>query len=292
MNQAGTLELGRVVGGTGTINGLIYARGNKHDLDQWAALGNPGWDYLSVLPYFIKAEDYPGSLPHTECYLKPASSRLNLHILHSTTVLQKVVYSVCIPVKVLTVRARREVILSAGAVNSPKILMLSGVGDREHLRQHKIRVVTDLPGVGQNLQDHVSVYGLSWTVRKGLTNSFIDALSPLSLRRYITERQGPLATSPELVSAWVKSSEEGDPGWMDTQLFLISQTSAADKGFAYESYFKDIYGQEGFTLRPGAVRPKSRGFVALGSSDPQQPPVDPRYLSHPDDVRLLVKDES
>ncbi|XP_045597795.1 glucose dehydrogenase [FAD, quinone] [Procambarus clarkii] len=375
INKAAVLPQGRVLGGGSSVNGLVYSRGNRRDYDGWAALGNYGWDYASVLPYFIKSEDYRGPLlPSTEkyhgrggplgvspdstdplqqaftqgghelgypdndyngpeqigfpshgmftirdgvrsssaeAYLRPASSRPNLHILHSATVLQVVFDNKKRAVgvklehkgKVVTVGARREVVLSAGTFRSPHLLMVSGVGPKHHLQHHKVKVVADVPGVGQNLHDHVIVHGLSWTTRKSVSFSLLSSILSLdSIKQYIANRGGPLGeTPPGVANAWVKVTEGGDPHYPDTQITLLPITPATDGGFInpslygiddrrFKNYLKEIYGQEGFNLSPVLVHAKSRGSVSLRSSDPRQlPSIDPNYLSHPDDVTALVK---
>ncbi|XP_050719520.1 glucose dehydrogenase [FAD, quinone]-like [Eriocheir sinensis] len=371
-NKAARQHQGRVLGGGSTVNAMFYVRGNRRDYDHWAALGNPGWDYRSVLPYFIKVEDYRGNLSETaafhgrggpigvtpapltpltkafiqgglelgyqlvdyngpeqlgfsqatfnirdgvrsstaEEYLKPASSRHNLHILHGANVL-KILFKQRRAVgvqflykdQVFEVGAQREVILSAGTIASPKLLMLSGVGPKYHLHHHQIPVVVDLPGVGQNVHDHVEVLGLSWTTKEPVSfNSLFDTLGPASVTQYKLSRQGPLSTAPlNFLNAWVKVRPEGDPLWPDIQLFLNSATFAYDKGTLnpalwgldvkkFFEYATEIFGREGFTIRPVLLRPKSRGTITLQSRNPDHHPlIDPQLLSHPDDVKTLVE---
>ncbi|XP_045617718.2 glucose dehydrogenase [FAD, quinone]-like [Procambarus clarkii] len=371
VNNAGRVIQGRMLGGTSSINGMFYVRGSPRDYDEWAALGNPGWDYASVLPYFIKAEDFLGRHPNPrdrvrghggplgvtpgpegpltrafflggqqlafptvdinahggigfshsqftirngtrssthEAYLRPASSRPNLHILHSATVLRvlinkkKQAKGVLLKLgrKVLRVGAEREVVVSAGAVGSPKLLMLSGIGPGHHLRHHKIKVVADVPGVGQNFHDHIGVNGLTWTVPGTSLSSLFQMLG--ALKEYLRQGSGPLTTvNAELVNAWVKVGDEGEPDQPDIQLFLSSVATTADSGALYpavwgldrqkfKEYFKSIYGKAAFSMRPTLVHPKSRGTVTLRSRDPREPPnIDPNFLSHPHDVAMLVK---
>ncbi|XP_042210016.1 glucose dehydrogenase [FAD, quinone]-like [Homarus americanus] len=369
VNRAGRLIQGRTLGGSSAINGMFYVRGNRRDFDRWAAQGNPGWDYHSVFPYFIKAQDYcgryvgkgdslqghsgplgvtPGSVgPLTktffkaghqlgyptidinshgeigfsfsqytikggvrsstaEAYLHPASFRPNLHILHSATVLQvlfderKMAIGVKFEYngKVLKVLANREVVMSAGAIASPKLLMLSGVGPIHHLQHHQIRVIADVPGVGQNFHDHIGVNGLVWTIPGNPLTGTLQTVS--AFKQYMLSRQGPLTTvNAEFINAWIRVLE-GDPYWPDIQIFFSSIAATEDKGSFYPSvwghdrpmfkeYFWDIYGSNAFGMRPTLVQPKSRGSITLKSKDPKQHPnIDPNYLSHPDDVRALV----
>ncbi|ROT61190.1 putative glucose dehydrogenase [Penaeus vannamei] len=308
-----------------------------------------------------------------ECYLKPAASRPNLHILHSATVYKILFNEEKRAIGVLfehngmlkVVKARKEVILSAGALSSPKVLMLSGVGPAKHLHQHGIDVVADLPGVGRNLQDHLNVYGLTWTVRPGVEESpsvlsslddyvkrrqdskvfiasspsylpfsfllFLPALSlplfpfsfffppsspppslplsplcpislPLAPTPFVHLQLSPYATPlGDQSSAWVRVSDApGDPQWPDVQYLLSSSTLATDKGIfspsslgldpvRYRSYFEDVLGEEGFSLQLNLMRPSSRGSVTLRSRDPRDyPHIDSNFLSHPDDLRILV----
>ncbi|XP_047482501.1 glucose dehydrogenase [FAD, quinone]-like [Penaeus chinensis] len=325
VGRSGRLIQGKTLGGSSSINGMLYARGNRRDYDQWASLGNPGWDYDTILPYFKKAEGYRGGhlgengfapfdytigdgirCSTAECYLKPAASRPNLHTLHSATVF-KILFNEKRAIGVLfehngmlkVVKARKEVILSAGSLSSPKVLMLSGVGPAKHLHQHEIDVVADLPGVGRNLQDHLNVYGLTWTVRPDAEES-PSVLS--SLDDYVKRRQGPYATPlGDQSSAWVRVSDApGDPQWPDVQYMLSSSTLATDKGIfspsslgldpvRYRSYFESVLGEEGFSLQLNLMRPSSRGSVTLRSRDPRDYPyIDSNFLSHPDDLRILV----
>ncbi|XP_069956971.1 glucose dehydrogenase [FAD, quinone] isoform X1 [Cherax quadricarinatus] len=373
INKAARQHQGRVLGGGSTVNSMLYVRGNRRDFDRWAAMGNPGWDYLSVLPYFIKQEDYRGPVGETEsfhgrggpvgvtptqitglreaflkggqelgysntvdyngpeqigfpigtysikdglrsstamAYLRPANIRPNLHVLHSATV-HKVLFQNKRAVGVrfehkgrfLTVRARREVIMSAGSVASPKLLMLSGVGPKEHLYQHNLKVVADIPGVGQNVHDHVEILGLSWLGVKGTSSlNLLETFGPIPIKQFKLTRQGPIGTVPlSFINAWIKVSEEGDPLWPDIQLFFNGITLASDLGVVnsalyglekplFQEYFSEIYGRDGFTIRPILLRPKSRGTITLRSTDVhEQPNIDPQLLSHPDDVRTLVK---
>ncbi|KAK8406023.1 hypothetical protein O3P69_007031 [Scylla paramamosain] len=368
-NQEAVLLQGRVLGGGSTVNGLLYSRGNRRDYDSWEALGNPGWDYASVLPYFIKSEDYIGSPPPetasfhgrggplgvtqypptalsqyfvkageqlgyplvdpigfeqlgfpanatftiregmrsstAEAFLWPASARPNLHVLHSATVTQVLFDDTRRATGVvleyngerIRVGARREVVLSAGALVSPHLLLLSGVGPRQHLKQHKVKVVRDLPGVGQNLHDHVALTGLSWNFPRGsrplLPFGFDD------IDQYERAREGALARPGNIHNAFIKASPKGDPLWPDIQLLFVGTTLASDIVFAssfynfdvrkFKPYFLEILGRKGLTVIPILLRPKSRGVLRLRSNDPREAPlVDIGYLQHPDDVATLV----
>lgn len=373
-NRQARLSQGRAIGGTSSTNGMQYVRGSSQDYDNWAALGNVGWDYRSVLKYFIKLEDFQapftnerslfhgrgGPIAVTERpngdltkafarggqelgyrylddhngrhqlgfsqmfasrgggvrsstltgYIRPALKRGNLDLVHSATV-QKIIFNenkVAVGVqykhrgRLTSVFTTKEVIISAGVLGSPKLLMLSGVGPSGHLREHQIDLVADVPGVGQNLHDHMNVYGLSWTTQPGTIPSPLEAFKPASISQYIRNRSGPLAHSPgENPSSWVKVGRDDDPLWPDLQVFMNSITPVSDFGLFYPTLwnferkkfldqFSGILGREGFSLRPVLLRPKSRGSVTLQSNNPRHPPIiDPNYLSHPDDVITLVK---
>ncbi|XP_047482478.1 glucose dehydrogenase [FAD, quinone]-like [Penaeus chinensis] len=360
-------------GGRGFVCVCVTKKGRHSEEDIWAALGNPGWDYEAVLPYFKKSEDYRGPhrgetehyhgrggpytvtpkegphLPITgaflragqhlgfdvidpsgpeqigfapteyvtrngerwstaRAYLQPAARRPNLHVVHSAFALKiifdkknravGVVYKHNDQIK--TVYARREVILSTGALVSPKLLMLSGVGARQQLRQHGIKVVADLPGVGQNLQDHMCLYGLTWNVDVRTPNVAFDAVNPGVIRQYASERKGLYATPlGEFGHAWSRVSGEGDPYWPDVQLFMVSSGLGQEGLMAahalglnsgkFMEYYSPQFGRPGITMMPYLMRPKSRGAVLLKSRNPFDAPiVDPNYLSHPDDIDTLV----
>nr|XP_045611163.1 glucose dehydrogenase [FAD, quinone]-like [Procambarus clarkii] len=372
VDRRATIPHARVVGGGSTTNGMVYVRGNRRDFDHWADLGNPGWDYESVLYYFKKFEDYRGYMtPHTArfhgrggpiaitpdtkpgkltqafldagkqlgfdtidpnaeeqmgfakpdytvcdgircstawAYLLPAASRPNLHILHSATVLKVqfnkkkkatgVVYTY--RGKVVEARAEREVIVSAGALASPKVLLLSGIGASYHLQQHGVKVVADVAGVGQNLQDHLGVYGLTWTTQS--TSPTMDnAFSLQAFSQYIHHRKGPW-TKPlgEYASAFLKVTEGGDPYYPDVQLYLSPAVFNMDLGFfiphiynfqktKYMEYARPLSGKQGFTIIMYLMRPKSRGGIFLRSKHPNDLPlIDPNYLDHPQDLKTLV----
>lgn len=372
-NQRLPLPRGKVVGGTSVINYMMYLRGNHRDFDNWANMGNPGWDFESVLPYFKKSEDYRGtrhvhtasyhgfggplttddklwyspilhsilaagkhlgfdiidangpehigfSVPEMtirdgwrwttgEAYLRPISQRENLHVVLNAHV-HKVLFDK--HKRALGVRfvhngkfriaiAKNEVILSAGAVGSPHLLMLSGIGPAKQLHQHGIEVLVDVPGVGENLQDHVSIFGLTWTTNPGYSINLFTWASLKNIKDYIFNRRGPYS-APLFIEAhaWFKS-DTGDPYWPEVQILFASGTLAMDKGITtpaligydkkwYFKYFGAILGKEGFTISPMLTRAKSRGTVTLKSKVPTDAPfIDPNYLSHPTDVENLIK---
>src|SRR6266699_1388143 len=264
---------GKVLGGSSSINTMIYTRGNRYDYDHWCALGNQGWSYAEVLPYFKKAEhqergpspyhgvggllsvadlrcvnpltrafmaagvelgwshnaDFNGAEQEgvgvyqvtqkrgqrhsaADAYLKPAWRRRNLTVLphaHATRLLFE--QQRCVGVAYLRdgqpqhVQVRREVLLCAGAINSPQLLLLSGIGPAAHLHQLGIPVALDLPGVGQNLQDHLAagvIYACTQPVSLARVESLANILSYLLLKR------GPLTSNVAEAGAFLKTRQE------------------------------------------------------------------------------------
>ncbi|XP_042214795.1 glucose dehydrogenase [FAD, quinone]-like isoform X1 [Homarus americanus] len=372
-DNACPFPMGRVVGGSSVINWMMYVRGNRRDYDQWNDLGNPGWDYNTVLKYFKKAEDYRGTRnvgtaeyhgrggplvvddkrwrtplsrgflkaglelgynivdPNgpeqigfsaadltvrngergsvVESYLRPALAYSNLHIVSNAHVTQILMddHKRAVGVryehrgKVRTALTKREVVLSAGAVGSPQLLMVSGIGPAEHLRQHGIPVVLDLPGVGHNLQDHPSIFGLTWLTKRGSSNNLNRWLNPRNIKNYFKTREGPLSVPMALEgNAW-SLAEEGDPHWPDLQFLFMASTPALDGGVYFndiigfrrdffKQYYGSILGHEGYNIGPMLTRPKSRGTVRLRSRNPHDRPlIDPNFLSHPDDINTFVR---
>jgi choline dehydrogenase len=342
------LPQGRGLGGSSSINYMIYIRGNRADYDQWAGLGNPGWAYADVLPYFIKAEtnrtfsdpfhgatgpltvsSHPASHPlvarylaaaqevgipynpdfngacqegcgplqatianGTRCgtasaYLEPARMRANLTVLthaHATRILFTGDRAVGVEFlrygTLKRAHATGEVLICAGALRSPQLLMLSGIGAKAELEPLGIDVCLDLPGVGKNLQDHLHTR-VRCEITQPLTFApLADELKTAALREYQTHRQGPLASNFLEAGAFVNShSAETIPG---LQLFFL-MTLSPD------------YPEAGATNRHGITftsyinRPLSRGEVRLASADPlDRPIIDPNYLSDPDDVRCAL----
>jgi choline dehydrogenase len=342
---------GHVVGGSGSINGMVYFRGHPTDFDDWAAAGNSGWNYREVLPYFLRSENndaYPGSAYHAQggpmnvtfikrpnpmtpafleamrgqgfrrnedfngastegygprqgtilkgrrvstatAYLRPAAARSNLSILthtHATRILLDQHRAVGVDVlhagSERRLHVRREVIVSGGAILSPQLLMLSGIGDPQSLSAFGIAVKCPLPGVGSNYHDHVAVgvlmemknsasYGLSWRAApRDLANVFEYALfrtGPLSSN--VFESTGFVRTRPELRRPDVQ---------------IVFQAARRNRGT-----FPFPLGH-GFAVNIVGLYPKSRGQVQLASTDPLAAPlVDPWLLSHSDDLSTLLR---
>lgn len=340
------LPRGKVLGGGSSINGMVYDRSSPSDFDGWRALGNEGWSYADVLPYFRRAEtyepganDYHGSdgplhvsrpqvkhplarafveasaqagYPYNEdtngaqregfgpvdvtvsrgrrastasAYLRPARSRPNLTVVTGAHVARVLFEGRRAAGLVFrkgrneqTASAEREVILSAGALNSPQLLMLSGIGPADHLREHGITPLLDLPGVGQNLQDHLAI-----TVKHRSLQpiSMFKYFSPLkgvaAFGRYVLFHKGPLADPGLEATAFVKS-EAGLPEPDIKLLFVMA---------LYCNHGREIIPDHGFYAHINCVRPESRGTVRLASADPLAAPlIDQNYLDDPRDLHV------
>ena len=347
---------GKVLGGSSSTNAMAYVRGNKLDFDEWEALGNKGWAYLDVLPFFKKSEhnedfsgEYYGKLgplhigysrqphplghvfiescqrngiPHNEEYngakqfgasmlqfnikdnkrqstaiafLKPVLHRKNLTVKTGLTVTRILIENlIATGVEVLNTKgevekitASKEVILSAGAIKSPQILMLSGIGDKGYLAKFGIKVFHHLPGVGQNLIDHV------WSGVSSFSKIHTDnhTLKPLQMGKsflnYLLFKKGPLGNSPLTANAFL-ASEEGLER-PDLQFHLAVSAVAAD-------YSTDIYDYKTFPYKSGfsimviLIRPESRGFIGLKSNKPTEAPlIQPNFLSDGRDLEILIK---
>ncbi len=346
---------GKVIGGSGSINGSIYVRGDPLEYDAWSAQGCKGWSYAELLPHFKRFESFPSGDPavrghdgpigvrqldefselsqafleaadaagyrkvsdyndgkhyegtaYTQLstrrglrsnsaheYLRPASKRKNLTILTEATttcVLTQGKRATGVEFlhqgKLSSVRARREVILSAGALQSPKLLELSGIGNSDLLHRHGIAVTHHLPGVGENLRDHTDVR-LSFECAKPITINDVMNSPWLKLKeglKFIFKREGLLTISSTTVRAIIKSNPELKQP--DLTLRLLPR-SGKDRYARSRRYGSDDY--SGFSIGVTVLQPRSIGTVHIGSNDPlQQAVMDPRYLSAEDDVRLVM----
>jgi len=331
---------GRGLGGSSSINGLIYVRGQPADYDHWEALGNRGWSWRDVLPYFIRSEDnsrgasaYHGaggpqacsdigerhelieaiiagagelSVPRNDdfngmaqegvgyyqlftrngwrCstatgYLKPVLKRGNL-VVATGAQASRVVFDGRRAVGVdyrrgrvrHTVRAAREVILAAGALQTPQLLQLSGVGPGALLQGFGLPVVHDLPGVGENLQDHLQLR-LTYRCTKPITTN--DDLNSWwrSARiglRWLLERKGPLAVGINQAGLFTRALPESATPDIQFHFATLSADQAGSKPHPFS----------GFTFSVCQLRPTSRGVVRLKSTDAfAAPSLQPRYLS-------------
>ena len=325
---------GKVIGGSSSINGMVYVRGHAKDFDAWEAMGASGWSYADVLPYykrmetwdpaghggdaswrgrdgplpvtrgkrdnplvqaFVQAgrqagyrltEDYNGEqqegfgpMEHTihkgarwsaaKAYLRPALQRKNCNLIRGLA--QKIVFSGrrAVGVELLaggglkTVRAKREVILASSSINSPKLLMLSGIGPAAHLAAHGIEIVADRPGVGQNLQDHLEVY------------IQMAASQPVSLFKYwnvfgkawvglqwALTRGGPGASNQFESAGFIRSAVGVE--YPDLQFHFLPIAVRYDGKAASEGH--------GFQAHIGPMRSPSRGAVTLRSAKPEDSP--------------------
>lgn len=336
---------GKVIGGSSSINGMVYVRGHARDFDQWEAMGASGWSYADVLPYFQRMEDahsdtadearghggplhvnkgrqknplyhafveagrqagfevtsdYNGlkqegfaAFEHTihqgrrwsaaNAYLKPALKRRNLQLLRGQA--RRVVIEngratgveIQSGARIETVRARREVILAASTINSPKLLMLSGIGPAAHLKDSGVEVVADRPGVGANLQDHLEVYIQQESVRPVTLNGRLGLFSKAMIgAEWLFFRTGDGATNHFESCAFVRSA----PGieYPDIQFHFLPAAIRYDGKAAAASH--------GFQAHVGPMRSKSRGHIRLKSSDPlAAPSILFNYMSHEDDWR-------
>ncbi len=334
---------GKVLGGSSSINGLVYIRGNALDFDRWESEGATGWGYRHVLPYFRRAErraeggdEYRGAdgplgtrygtvgnplhaawleaarqagYPLTKdvngfqqegfgrmdmtvdqgvrasaanAYLRPAQGRPNLEI-QTGTLVSRVLFEGRRAVGVRfrrggaerTARARRAVIVSAGSIGSPQLLKLSGVGPAAELAALGIPLVHDLPGVGENLQDHLEVY-FQVACREPVT--LYSAMNPLAKLgigvRWILFKDGLGATNHFETCGFIRS--RAGIRYPDIQYHFLPMAVSYD-GSA-------LAREHGFQAHVGPMRSKSRGWVRLASTDPaDKPRILFNYMSHPDD---------
>ncbi len=333
---------GKVIGGSSSINGMVYVRGHAHDFDHWAEQGATGWGYADVLPYFKRMEDSAGGeegwrgtdgplhvqrgirrnpLYHAfveagrqagfettddyngskqegfgpmeqtifrgrrwsaaNAYLRPALKRQNVRLVKGFA--RRVVIEnqratgveIETHKKIQVVKARREVIVAASSINSPKILMLSGIGPAAHLRENGIAVIADRPGVGQNLQDHLELYIQQESSQPITLNSVLNPFSKALIgARWLLFKSGLGATNHFEAAAFVRSKAGVD--YPDIQYHFIPAAVRYDGKSAARAH--------GFQAHVGPMRSKSRGAVSLRSPDPKaKPKILFNYMSHPDD---------
>jgi choline dehydrogenase len=349
---------GKALGGSSTINGMIYVRGNRHDYDRWAQMGNSGWSYDDVLPAFRRSEghvqrgddghhstsgeltvcrargtnplldifeqagveaghpandDFNGAEQQgvgrfdftikdgkrwstSYAFLRPVLERPNLTVV-TGALTSRLVIEGQRATGVEYVRggtthrahSRRDIIVSAGTVNSPQILMLSGIGAADELRALGIDAVHDLPGVGKNLQDHVDCV-MSWECTRPITlysDLRADRLAVSMVEGMLLGR-GILTTFPYEAGAFLKS--RADLLAPDIQLhFMPALEKTANLHFPSPLRRKSSEINHGFTLRVGPVNPQSRGEITLRSSDPSaQPRIRANYLETEFDRRTMI----
>jgi choline dehydrogenase len=336
---------GKVLGGSSSINGMVYDRGAASDYDRWRQLGNEGWSYEEVLPYFKKLEDYqPGGedgyhgqggpvlvtqpgIRHplavafrdaalasgisynpdpsgsiregvfpadvtasagrrwsaARAYLRPATKRPNLRVItqaHVERVIVEEGRATGITWKrgneIHTARASREVIVSAGAIHSPWILMLSGIGDAGQLREVGAEVIHDLPGVGKNYRDHVAL-----TVKQHCTQpvSLFNVFHPLVAAKAIADfalfRKGPLATPPAEIGAYLRTMPGAEMPDVKVHFAMA----------LYEAMGRELIMKHGYFAHIDLLDPESVGEIRLTGAQTSAPlSIDPNILSTPGDM--------
>ncbi|HEY4827468.1 MAG TPA: GMC family oxidoreductase N-terminal domain-containing protein, partial [Solirubrobacteraceae bacterium] len=337
---------GKSLGGSSSMNAMLYVRGRPLDYDLWAEQGAAGWGWRDVLPYFLKSEDNvlgasefhgvggplrvsnqrspradidrrlidaseAAGIPRShdyngpeqdgvamfqvnqrdgrrwsaaDAFLRPALKRRNLEVMTRTRVLRvELEGDRAVGVRITSsrrrersIRAEREVILSAGAIGSPQLLLLSGIGSADDLRGVGLEPRHDLPGVGRNLQDHPFVT-LIWEVSD--QNTLYGADKPKPLAEWILRHTGPLTSSVAEVVAFVRT-RPGLPA-ADIQFHM---------GAAYyEDHGAETYDGHCAVIAPVLVSPQARGRVWLRSADPTaKPRIITNSLSEPEDLRSLV----
>jgi choline dehydrogenase len=342
---------GKVLGGSSALNGLLYIRGDRHDYDNWKELGNKGWGYDDVLPYFkkfecqengeneyhgvdgelkvsnlrlrrkiadlfIKASEEIGIPYNPDCngekqegvgYFQQTSfkgfrrssyrsflnrkirSRENLTIITNTQISKlvfsdkKVIGVECIQSKGQpnkTIYANHEVILSAGAISSPQILQLSGIGDEKHLTKLGVNVIHNNPAVGKNLQDHLQVR----MVFKTNTRTLNDELNTwwkkaLIGLQYALFRTGPLTLSASQVYIFTNTSLDGSRPNIQFHMQPLSADKPGD----------GVHPFSAFTMSICNLRPQSRGEVTINSKNPEDlPKIIPNYLSTESDQKIAI----
>ena len=349
---------GKVLGGSSTINGMLYVRGNRRDYDSWAQRGLAGWGYDDVLPAFLRSErhcqrndafhsdsgeltvcrargwnplfdvfctaGHEAGLPINDdfngaeqdgvgrydftirngkrwstshAFLRPVLKRPNLKVLtHALTERILLANGRAVGVELSRsgnsqrIYAGSEVILAAGTVNSPQLLMLSGIGPADEIEAHGIAPVHDLPGVGKNLQDHVDCV-MSWECTEPVTlfgDLRLDKLA-WSMIQGVLLGKGILTTFPYEAGAFLRSRDGLDSP--DIQLhFMPALEKTANLNFPNPLKRQDSEANHGFTIRVGPANPASRGEITLRSADPSDAPrVFGNYLSSEFDLLTMIR---
>jgi choline dehydrogenase len=339
---------GKVLGGSSALNGLLYVRGQSADYDRWAELGNPGWSFEDVLPYFKKSEDnqrgadhYHGvggpqkvsdlrlrrpiaehfiqaateiGIPFNEDYngeeqegvgyfqqtayngfrwstaksfLRPAKSRSNLTVLTRAQVTRLVMDGKRVTGveyqqggRIGTADAKAEVVLCAGAINSPQILQCSGIGDPEQLKAVGVETRHALTGVGKNLQDHLQIRLVFKTNKRTLNDELNNPLKQMMVGiQYFLTRTGPLTLAASQVTIFTRSSDTVERPDIQFHMQPLSADKPGD----------GVHPFSAFTASVCQLRPHSRGHIAIASADPlAYPKIYPNYLSDERDCAVAV----
>ncbi len=341
---------GKVLGGSGSVNGLVYLRGSPRDYDRWAQAGATGWSYDAVEPIFRGIEHWEGApsegrgregkvhvaeprmapaaaafiescvaagLPRNrdwnngqpidgagpvqlnthrgrrsstaQEYLKPARGRPNLQVITGAIATRIILadgratgVAAITPAGEQTIIARRQVVVCAGAIETPKLLMLSGIGDGAHLAEMGIETRLHAPGVGRNLQDHLIAKFILRTKPCGTMNEIMR--SPLRQAKmgldYLISRKGPLAIGAGEANAFARVTPGAEEA--EAQLLFVN--------FAVLTYQEGLLPHPGVMFNFGQCRPDSRGRITLRSPDiADKPVIRANYLDHPNDVRVMLE---
>nr|WP_319536637.1 choline dehydrogenase [uncultured Vibrio sp.] len=341
---------GKALGGSSSINAMMYSRGHRYDYDLWASLGNTGWSYDECLPYFKKAEnnevhhnEYHGQggplnvanlrspsqlverylsacesigVPRSadingaqqfgatytqvtqrdgercsaaKAYLTPHLSRPNLTVLTKATT-HKVLFEgkraigveYGLKGKRFQIKCNREVILSAGAFGSPQILLLSGIGAKAELNKHGIEQIHELPGVGENLQDHIDlVHSYKCRDKKESFGVSLRMVSEMTkaLPQWVKQRSGKMSSNFAEGIGFLRSDDSLDVPDLEF-VFVVA---------VVDDHARKLHISHGYSSHVTLLRPKSTGTVKLQSADPYDAPlIDPAFFSHPDDMEVMI----
>ncbi|XP_031838201.1 glucose dehydrogenase [FAD, quinone]-like [Nomia melanderi] len=384
-NHQCSFPRGRVLGGGSVSNAMAHVRGNKNDYDRWGSLGNKGWDYEGVLPYFRKAEDmrikdladspyhstggyqtidhvrfrtpiadyllragvelgynltdYNGErqtgtsilqaavrdglrCSSAKAYIRSASKRPNLHVSLNSTVEKilireegktKKAHAVQFRVggTVHTVSVHHEIVLSAGPIGSPQLLMVSGIGPKKHLEELDIPVVHNAPGVGQNLQDHVSIGGLFYLIDPPKDYMGVWPFASVGDAPYtramvddfIFRHEGPFYTQLLCENIMFVNTKYANKSidWPDIEFMVSTQADNTYGGRTlakgvnlrddfYNDLIKNVEDKPSYAILPLLLRPKSSGYIKLRSKDQRvHPIIVPNYFSHPHDLDVIAQ---
>jgi choline dehydrogenase len=342
---------GKALGGTSAINGMVYTRGNRRDYDKWASLGNPGWKWDDVLPYFKRSEnndrgagpfhgaDGPLGVSDTavkhpsafdfieaahrngiarlddlnsgepegcgffqatirngirqstyESFLAPVRNRSNL-VIQPEVQVRRVLFDGREATGVEVVQggviqncvATREVVICAGVLSSPHLLMLSGIGNGEMLQSYGIKTLMHAPGVGQNLQDHfVARVQVKTTPESSYNRDLLGWRKYWQGMQYLATHRGYLAQAASMAGAFVRSGPDVEYADLQISFRPMTFTVSPSGDMAVDSY-------DAISASVYRVRPSSRGEILLRSADPLQPPAFiPNYLSDPEDTQAMI----